>query len=236
MARARPGQRIAIDATVRAAAPVQRLRAPLESGSVRIRIHADDLRFRQPRPESRVLIVFVIDTSGSMARNRIREAKGAVERLLREAHTRRHKVAVIAFRRGGAEIVLPPTRSSERARRELDGLAVGGATPLAAGIAAALEMARRARTVEGREPKLVLLTDGGANTPSHGNHGAGVWTELARVCGAVRAESIPSVLIDTRQPYLSHGEGEKLASLLGARHVSLPRPDAESVYRAITSG
>ena len=234
MAARHKAQRVDWGATIRAAVPLQRLR-PQAGAAQGIRIHEDDIRFRRHRPEARVLIMFVIDTSGSMAVNRIREAKGAVVRLLGEAYTRRHKVAVIAFRRGGAEVVLPPTRSSERARRALDGLAVGGATPLAAGIAAALEMARRVRRVEGREPRLVLLTDAGANTVA-GRNGGDVWTELRRFCGRLRDESISSVLIDTRQPFLSRGAGEKLASLMGARYISLPRPDADSVYRAITSG
>ena len=229
-------QRIAMDATVRAAAPFQPLRRQPEAHDCRIRIHADDLRFRKLRTEPQVLIVFVIDTSGSMAMNRIREAKGAVERLLDETHRRRHQVAVVAFRRRGAEVVLHPTRNKVRARRALESLAVGGATPLAAGIEAALAMARRARDAEGSQPRLVLLTDGGANTPIGRSASSNVWTELERICAAVRAESISSVVIDTRQPYLSRGKGEQLASMLRARYVSLPRPDAEGVYRAVTTG
>ena len=235
MARRHGNERIALPATVRAAAPLQHVRAPAGE-TLRIRIEPGDLRYRKIRPEARVLLIFVIDASGSMARHRIREAKGAVERLLREAYTRRHKVAVIAFRGGGAEVVLPPCRSSVRARQALDELPVGGATPLAAGLLAALEMGVRVRRVEGRQPMLVLLSDGGANTPAAPGSNAAVWPELERVCFAVRDSGIPAVLIDSRQPYLSRGEGERLASLMGARYVSLPRPDAGSIYRTVTSG
>jgi hypothetical protein len=70
----------------------------------------------------------------------------------------------------GAELLLPPTRSLVRAKRGLAGLPGGGGTPLAAGIWRPLcwwISVRRAGTT----PVLVLLTDGRANVGLDGQGG-----------------------------------------------------------------
>jgi magnesium chelatase subunit D len=207
------------------------------SGRCRIRIQAEDVRYRRPKRDEHLLIIFVVDTSGSMVYNRIREAKGAVQRLLRQAYCRRDKIALITFREGGASLLLPPSRSVERASSAMDSLAAGGGTPLAAGIRVALDLARRTRTVEQRGSLLVLLTDACANLTLTGDAPSSsetVWQELEHIGAAVRAEAIPSVVIDTRQPSLARGEAQRLASLLGARHVSLRRLDAEEISASVT--
>jgi magnesium chelatase subunit D len=227
---------VALGATVRAAAPLQRLRQTA-GADCRIRIYPEDLRFKRSKRDERLLIIFVVDASGSMVYNRIREAKGAVQRLLRQAYCRRDKVAIITFRAGGAQLLLPPSRSVERASCAMDNLAAGGGTPLAAGIHAALDLAHRTRSTEQRESLLVLLTDGCANLTLAGKAAAGsetVWHEIEHAGAAVRAGAIASVVIDTRQPLLARGEGKRLASLLGARHVSLRRLDAEEISGRVT--
>ena len=50
----------------------------------------------------------------------------------------------------------------------------------------------------------------------------------------VRDEVKASVVIDTRQPLLSRGEGKRLAMLLGARHVTLRRLDAVEISCSVT--
>ena len=109
----RPGDRLDLPATLRAAAPWQRLRARDESAAagakLLMRVLSQDFRIRRfvQRRESTTL--FVVDASGSAALQRLSEAKGAVELLLARAYVSRDRVALIAFRATGAEVLLAPT-------------------------------------------------------------------------------------------------------------------------------
>jgi magnesium chelatase subunit D len=170
-----------------------------------------------------VLTIFVVDASGSMALSRMDQAKGALIRLLEKAYVYRDRVALISFRGDGADVLLPPSRSVELAKRALDSLAVGGGTPLAAGLKAALELATRHMAAS--RTLIVLLTDGRANV--------GVPEELVRTCDALRAKSIASLVIDSRDRFAAGGETERLANLLGGRRVYLKRPGSDLVYSAV---
>ena len=217
---ARPGaRRIAIAATLVAAAPFQ-----IHRGSAPgIRIEEQDLRFKEFRQKAGVLTIFAVDSSGSMALTRMDQAKGALIRLLRKAYVYRDTVALISFRGDRAEVLLPPSRSVELAKRALDGLPVGGGTPLAAGLKAVLELATR--KMDASRTLMVLLTDGRANV--------GVPKELEQACAALRARRVASLVIDNRDRFAAGGETERLASLLGGRHVYLNRPSSESVYSIV---
>jgi magnesium chelatase subunit D len=211
---------VAVDATLRAAAPFQKLR---ERDGRRIRIVPGDLRYKRFRRKNGVGIVIALDASGSMAANRIQQAKGAVIRLLRDAYVHRDSVALIAFRGARADRLMKLGRSVELARRALDDLPAGGGTPLASGILCALE---EARSTAG-PALLVVLTDG---RPNVAMTGAPVWDELERVAAGVRQSRCASVVIDTCRGRPAAG---RLAELLGAQYLSLPHMDAGAVHRCV---
>jgi magnesium chelatase subunit D len=239
--------KIALAATLRAAAPHQterRSAAKANSLQPAIQVAARDLRFKQFRQKAGMLVIFAVDASGSMAANRIHLAKGALLRLLEKAYVHRDKVALISFRGDKSEVLLPPTRSVELAKRVLDALPVGGGTPLAAGLEAVLSLARQARPGDGGQKLLVLVTDGTANVTRRKELSAGgagrssreaIWRELEEVSELLRRERVESVVIDTRHRLVSRGEAERLAELLGGRHVPLPRPDADAVYNSLAA-
>jgi magnesium chelatase subunit D len=230
MGEMRPGARLALVETLRAAAPWQSVRHPnrtAKSGSKRIDVRREDFRFKKFVRQRASTVVFCVDASGSTAFHRLAEAKGAVELLLAEAYVARTYVALIAFRGQTAELLLPPSRSLTRARVLLSTLPGGGGTPMAAGIDAAVLVALVERS-KGREPLIVLLTDGCANIARDGQAVRPRATDEALASATqVGAQHLAAVLVDTSAR--ARAEGPALASAMRARYVALPRVEASAV-------
>ncbi|KQP42900.1 magnesium chelatase ATPase subunit D [Methylobacterium sp. Leaf104] len=233
----RPGSpragRLALLPTLRAAAPWQRLRTGAQGAPRLIEVRSADFRITRFRQRSETTTIFAVDASGSAALERLAEAKGAVELLLAEAYVRRDRVALVAFRGSGAEVVLAPTRALARARRGLSALPGGGGTPLAAGLDAAVDLARAVRR-GGGTPVVVVLTDGRANIARSGAPGrAAAGAEALNAAGLLRAADIRSILIDTAAR--PQEAARRLAEAMGARYVPLPYADAAAMSTAIRS-
>ena len=224
----RGGLRLSLIDTLRAAAPWQRVRGA-QSGQVKVR--KDDLRIRRFESRTEATTIFAVDASGSSALARLAEAKGAVELLLAEAYVKRAQVALVAFRGQTSEIILPPTRSLARAKKSLSALPGGGGTPLAAGLNTARELAEAARS-RGRTPFLVILTDGRANIAADGTTVRQRAEDDAEAAArAIGASGIAAAFVDTSQR--PRPEGAKLAAVMGARYLPLPRADARTMHAAV---
>jgi magnesium chelatase subunit D len=228
----RAGLRLALVETLRVAAPWQEYRRrekPHHAALVHIR--REDVRIRRYKQNSETTTIVLVDASGSAALHRLAEAKGAVELLLSDCYVRRDRVAVIAFRGRGAEVLLEPTHSLVRAKRSLAALPGGGGTPLSAGIAAGFAMAEASRK-RGQTPVIVALTDGRANVARDGMGGrATAEAEALDVARLFKVSGISSLLIDTAprpQPF-----SRDLASAMGARYVPLPFADAARMSAAV---
>ncbi|MFN3577691.1 MAG: VWA domain-containing protein, partial [Tabrizicola sp.] len=228
----RPGRpdgsaRIDLVATLRQAAPWQVLRRQADTADRALIVHRSDLRLKRYRQVSDRVLIFVVDASGSSAMARLGEAKGAVELMLAQAYSRRDHVALVALRGQRAELVLPPTRSLTTTKARLRGLPGGGGTPLASGLATALDCALRARR-QGMTPSLALLTDGRANIALDGQPDrAQAQADAERIARAIRAAGIAAVTLDVAnrpQPTLA-----QLSGLMHSRYVPLPRADARAI-------
>ncbi|MEM8563219.1 MAG: magnesium chelatase subunit D [Pseudomonadota bacterium] len=231
----RSGARLNLIATLRAAAPWQRLRRQ-DSGCLngpveQLIVLREDFRVMRYRERSQTTTVFLVDASGSAALNRLAEAKGAVELLLSECYIRRDQVALIAFRGEQAEILLPPTRSLVRAKRNLAALPGGGGTPLASAIESAVLMAvpleRRGGTVA-----VVLLTDGRGNIGRDGSRGkAAAQPDLEAAAEQFKATGLHGVLVDTSPR--PHAAAETLAKSLGVVYLPMPHAQAAQLRDAV---
>ncbi len=222
------GQRIDVLATLRSAARWQRLRP---GGRRRVEIRATDLRVRRYRSKAGSLFLFAVDTSGSMALNRMREAKGAIHALLAQAYVNRDRVALMSFRGRDADLLLPPTGSVELLRRAVDQLPTGGGTPIAAALLGALQVAEQARRRGLHNVVLVLLTDGRANVGIRSER-PGVEQELRATAAGVAAARLHCLVVDTQRNFTSQGSAAKLAQWLGGRYLYLPGASGAAIAAA----
>jgi magnesium chelatase subunit D len=199
--RAEPKERVtdlAIDATVRAAAPLQKERGRLHGE--RLRLEREDLRQKVRERKVGNLIVFVVDASASMdAEQRMAATKGAILSLLQDAYVRRDRVAVVIFKNRTAEVVLRPTSSVSLARRRLEKLSVGGTTPLTHGLMAGYKVVKtellRDPTIR---PLLVLISDGRGNISMFKEEPL---VEAQKVAALIDAEDIDALVIDSARDY-----------------------------------
>ncbi len=225
----RGAERLNLVETLRAAAPWQRLRGAVGG---RLQIRRADFRVTRCVQRAETTTIFVVDASGSSALNRLAEAKGAVELLLAECYVRRDRVAVLAFRGTGAQLLLPPTRSLVRAKRGLAALPGGGGTPLAAGLDAGLLLAD-AVLRRGGTPSLVLLTDGRGNVARDGRGGRDrAEAEAVQAARAIRLAGVAVLLVDT-SPRPAPA-ARKLAEVMAARYLPLPYANAAALSAVVS--
>ncbi len=230
----RGGDALSWAATLRAAAPHQSERGGLSGRGMLL--DGDDLRGRPRRGPTGCLLLFVLDTSGSMAAwQRMRQTKAAVLALLAQAYRRRDRVALLAFHGPGAELVLPPARGLSAARRALEALPVGGATPLAHGIASACRLVcgeRRRRP--GQPVWVVLLTDGRGNVALAAGD---PWRDALAQARALAGYGTECLVIDTETGPQRFGRAGELARVLRAECVPLEqvlgRPLSDPGRRAV---
>jgi Mg-chelatase subunit ChlD len=168
-----------------------------------LKLQPDDLRQKVREHKVSSLVVFLIDGSASMdADNRMATAKTVILNLLHDPYVRRDRVAAVVFRGRSAETVLQPTSSVSLARRHLEQMALGGATPLPHGLLAAYKLMNRVKCLDPTvRPLLVLVSDGNGNVSLGDADAKGESLDIAKKMardgiGAIVVDSSPASVRD----------------------------------------
>jgi magnesium chelatase subunit D len=208
---------IAIDATLRAAAPYQVGRKNQADKACAVRLEFSDLRFKIKDNHIGATIVFAVDASGSMgAAKRMKETKEAILSLLMNAYQKRDKIGLVSFRGNEAKSLMDITSSADLAHKQLQQLPTGGKTPLAAGLFHAWQIikARRLKDPD-MMPMLILVTDGRVNAP--------LWSDnpledAIKAAQLIDREKINAVVIDTEKDFISLNIAKKIARAMNAAY------------------
>lgn len=173
--------------------------------------------------------LFVVDASGSMAaRHRMEATKGAILSLLHDSYVHRDSVGLIAFRKDSAEVLLPFTRSVERAERLLAKLPTGGKTPLAQGLRVAYTMCDRLlRRHSAERIQMICITDGRA-TSGTSEDPVGEAKQWARILGTLPVDCI---VIDTETGFIKLGLAKELCKLMNGSYYAMDSITSDSILR-----
>ena len=223
---------LALDATLRTAAPHQVERRADSDSPIAVLIEPWDIRDKVRESKSGSLVLFVVDASGSMgAQRRMVAVKGAIMSLLLDAYQRRDRVGMISFRGTNASLILPPTNSVDLAQVHLQEMPTGGRTPLSAGLFKALEILETER-IKDRDvlPLLVLLSDGRGNVALGQDSPL---DEAYTAAGIIGDDKIPSVVVDTESGFIKLGMVQSVAEAMGAQYLKLEDLRADSLAEAV---
>lgn len=217
---------IAVDATVRAAAPHQ-----IARGGEGFRIEESDIMEKVREDKVGSTTIFVVDASGSMgARKRMSAAKGAVLSLLIDAYQKRDRVGLISFRGNNASVLVPPTNSIDLAKKNMDVMPTGGKTPLSDALMTAFRTFEREIKQHPKDRmSMILISDGKGNVSMSSMRPL---EEAMMIAGEIRSLNVSSLVLDTEVSAVALGFAKRISDALGGRYMKLSDIESSAIIDA----
>lgn len=189
-------------------------------------VKSSDIRYHIRESKQPQLLVFLIDSSGSLGtQRRMSVVKGVVLSLLKDAYINHTLVALVAFRNQTAETLLEPTRSSTRALHVLTALRTGGKTPLNAALVQGVQVIDRfMKATPHVRAHLIIITDGKGNIACNGSCDREyIKAEYDSFVGSLaQRNDIHILCVDSEPPgVMRFARTERLARTLHAAYVHL---------------
>jgi len=151
--------------------------------------------------------------------------------LLTDAYQRRDRVGLIVFNKNDANLVLAPTNSVLLAKKALANIAVGGKTPLSAGLMLTYEVFRKEALAHPDVlPMMILLTDGAGNV-SLGDMPP--QEEAHKIAHLIHEAGVRSVVINMEHVAFDQGLAQQLAEHLDCDCHTLEDLRAETLYHTV---
>lgn len=244
--------RLAVGATLRAAAPHQKYRREHSIGTNRegrpVLVEKEDFRIKKMSRKAGTLVIFLVDASGSMALNRMEAAKGAAIELLAEAYKSRDQISLISFHSNQAEVLVPPPKSMALTKNRLETMPCGGGSPLAHALMLAAQVGLNTIKVKQAVGRVVIvcITDGRANIPlelsdtgswSGGKNmpSRGFLKEEVLACAQKLAalSDIDFVCVDTEDSFVGTGMAKDIVTAALGKYMHIGKAEESEVAHIV---
>ena len=221
---------IALNETLNEAALEPKNRDAIKNGG-NLFIKEEHIHIKKRMGKSSYLIIFCVDASGSIGANgRMEVVKGIIFSILQSNYVYRDKVSLIVFRKDIAEIILPPTRSTDLAYKLLKEIPTGGTTPLVAGLIKAMNVAlEESRKESGYIPLIILLTDARGNV-----FYKDAIDDVLKTGEQISKHNISTIIIDLEDSNVKLEIGKKLAKSANAAYYHIDNLNNEKINEVLT--
>jgi magnesium chelatase subunit D len=216
---------IAVLETINKAVLASENKNALKNGE-KLEIKNEHIHFKKRVGKSSYLFIFCVDASGSMGANeRMKVVKGVIFSLLHSNYIYRDKVSLVIFRGDDAEVILPPTRSTDLAFKLLKEIPTGGTTPLIKGLIKALDIAlEEKRKKTGYLPLIILISDARGNV-----YYKDAIDDLLKTGKEISKNQIDMIIIDTENPEVKLEINKKLSEAAKAKYYHIDVIDQENI-------
>lgn len=225
-----PVRDIAFDATIRAAAPFQRIRGA--SPGSQIIIEKSDVREKVREKEIMSTFLFVIDASASLdVGGQFYKVRRAVNSMLLTHYVNRDRVALMTFNEKGIVMRLHPSRNAEKITSVLNRISIDYGTPLSETLS---ELVKYLVPYTLKNPDelihVVMITDGRATVSMDPSKDPS--EEALEIASTIDIPNVDWIVIDTGTGYTKNEVPPKLALILHGKYFLLddlqPKDDGDS--------